>query len=404
MWTALAFLLALSPAERRLHEESFDLVWKTVREQHWDMQRVGQQWEREGKARRKQLMRARSAGEMRQAMQALLDSLGQSHFRVIAVGQESTPPSAATGELGDPGLRLDLVENRATVSEVEPGSPAMQAGVRPGWVLVRVRSLAGERHPVARGPGGKEVLASLLAGPLQESVEADFESPTGEQFAVILARQEPRGRKVRFGNLPEQRVWIETIPVAPQVGRLRFNAFLDPEHLMPAIEQAVNACRHCRGFIIDLRGNPGGLAAMATGVAGWFMSERGRKLGTLRARDRSEELEVRPRLRPFLGPLAILVDSASASTAEMLAGGLQDLGRARVFGERTAGAALPSQLLRLPNGDLFQFATANYASQSGRALEGHGVTPDEVVLQTRAALAAGGDAPRDAALRWIARQ
>ena len=102
--------------------------------------------------------------------------------------------------------------------------------------------------------------------------------------------------------------------------------------------------------------------------------------------------------------MAILVDGGSASTAEILAGGLQDSRRARLFGERTAGAALPSHMMRLPNGDGFQYATANYVSQSGRLLEGNGVTPDDVVPQTRAALLAGGDAPLDAALRWILRQ
>ena len=173
---------------------------------------------------------------------------------------------------------------------------------------------------------------------------------------------------------------------------------------MPAIESAVRACARCRGFLIDLRGNPGGLAAMAMGVAGWFTRDGDQKLGTLRARDHTEEFEIRQRARPFNGPLAVLVDGGSASTAEILAGGLQDLRRARLFGQRTAGAALPSQMIRLPNGDGFQFATATYISQSGRLLEGNGVTPDEIVPQTHAALAAGGDAPLDAALRWIMAQ
>jgi carboxyl-terminal processing protease len=102
--------------------------------------------------------------------------------------------------------------------------------------------------------------------------------------------------------------------------------------------------------------------------------------------------------------LAVLIDGGSASTSEILAGGLQDLKRARVFGTRSAGAALPSIIIKLPNGDGFQYANANYVSQSGKILEGVGVTPDVVVRHTRRALLSGRDAVVDAAMAWIRKQ
>jgi len=83
------------------------------------------------------------------------------------------------------------------------------------------------------------------------------------------------------------------------------------------------------------------------------------------------------------------------------AGGLQDLKRARIFGTRTAGAALPSDIIRLPNGDGFQYAIANYISQGGQPLEGIGVTPDEEIRPTRRELLAGKDPALDAAVNWI---
>jgi carboxyl-terminal processing protease len=108
-----------------------------------------------------------------------------------------------------------------------------------------------------------------------------------------------------------------------------------------------------------------------------------------------------PRPETYAGPLAILVDEGSASTSEILAGGMQDLKRARIFGTRTAGAALPSDIIRLPNGDGFQFAQASYTSESGNVLEGAGVTPDVVVPQTRDSLLAGHDLVVEAADEWI---
>jgi len=95
------------------------------------------------------------------------------------------------------------------------------------------------------------------------------------------------------------------------------------------------------------------------------------------------------------------VDGCSASTAEIFAGGLKDLKRARVFGTHTAGAALPSIFERLPNGDGFQYAIANYVSEGGRPLEGIGVTPDEEAGPSRSDLLAGRDPALDRALAWI---
>jgi len=110
---------------------------------------------------------------------------------------------------------------------------------------------------------------------------------------------------------------------------------------------------------------------------------------------------VNPRLPAFRGPLAILVDGSSASTSEIFAGGMQDLKRARVFGTRTAGAALPSFIEKLPNGDGFQTAAADYISEGGKRLEGLGVTPDVVVAPTRDSLLAGRDVALEAAVNWI---
>jgi carboxyl-terminal processing protease len=140
------------------------------------------------------------------------------------------------------------------------------------------------------------------------------------------------------------------------------------------------------------------------GMAGWFIDKPNQLLGTLYMRDTTLKFVVNPRARTFAGPLAILVDGASASTSEILAGGLKDLGRARIFGTRTAAAALPSMFEKLPNGDGFQYAIANYISEGGKPLEGLGVTPDVETPLTREALLEGKDPPLDAAIAWIQRQ
>ena len=121
-------------------------------------------------------------------------------------------------------------------------------------------------------------------------------------------------------------------------------------------------------------------------------------------RNTTLKFPVFPRPDAFRGPLAILVDGCSASTAEIFAQGLKDLHRARIFGTHTAGAALPSVFEKLPNGDGFQYAVADYISVGGQPLEGIGVTPDQEVRPTRKQLLDGKDPVLDAALSWIETQ
>ena len=131
--------------------------------------------------------------------------------------------------------------------------------------------------------------------------------------------------------------------------------------------------------------------------------DSGLELGRMVTRDRGYPLifSVNPRVDAYPGKVAVLVDGCSVSTSEIMAGGLRDLGRARVFGTRTAGAALPSVIERLPNGDAFQYAIANYISKSGEVLEGRGVEPQEVVELSREALLDGRDNVIEAAVHWI---
>ena len=143
---------------------------------------------------------------------------------------------------------------------------------------------------------------------------------------------------------------------------------------------------------------------MACGIAGWFFEDEGHDLGKMKTRQLELKFFINPRLGAYKGPLALLVDGSSASTSEFLAAGLQDLRRARIFGSRTAGAALPSIIERLPSGDGFQYAVANYFSVSGRILEGKGVEPDEAITLDRGSLGAGRDPVLEAAVRWITEQ
>jgi carboxyl-terminal processing protease len=243
---------------------------------------------------------------------------------------------------------------------------------------------------------------SELSGQRGESVAIVFLTADQDTVSMDLELGAPRGNLSRFGNMPEHHVWHMSETLPGEIGYFRFSMFMDLVNVAPAFNQAVKDHRQAAGMIIDLRGNPGGIGAMAMGMAGWFIPEKGHILGTMISRSGEIKFAVTPRAPVYNGPLAILVDDMSASTSEILAGGLQDLDRARVFGVRTAGAALPSYIEKLPNGDGFQYAVANYISENGQTLEGIGVTPDVTIELNQDAFAHHRDPILQAALEWIA--
>jgi len=308
-------------------------------------------------------------------------------------------------------MDVRVVGGQALVTSVDEGSPAAKAGVRPGWQILRIngREVAGSIETVSGVYKDSTLRDMMLSRAITSRLNSDFGGKVQVQFLdgsdrkvdLEIAEGAPRGTRSKFGLLPPQYVWVESRKLEGNIGYVAFNMFLDPARLMPAFEEAIRSFRECDGIVVDIRGNPGGIGIMAMGLAGWFIDQQGRQLGTMLTRATPLKFVVNPRLPTFRRPLAILVDGSSASTSEIFAGGMQDLKRARIFGTRTAGAALPSFIERLPNGDGFQCATANYISEGGKPLEGIGVTPDVEAPPTRALLLAGKDAALEAAIHWI---
>ncbi len=212
---------------------------------------------------------------------------------------------------------------------------------------------------------------------------------------------EPAGTPASFGNLPTFYVQFASKRLDRTVAYVSLSSFFDLVNVIKKFADTIEASSDADGLIIDLRGNPGGIGAMAWALGGFLVSEPGQKLGTMITRVGSLNFTIQPRPKPFKGPVAVLVDELSMSTSEIFAGGLRDLKRARVFGTKTPGAALPSTVEMLPNGDRFQYAFANYISANGKALEGAGVVPDVETPLTRDLLIAGRDPAVEAALSWI---
>lgn len=255
---------------------------------------------------------------------------------------------------------------------------------------------------------------SRLGGPQGDTIRLTVGDTPEQARTVHIVRGPLEGRISQFGNLPplSVRATLDSVAVTA-AGRATTVPLVYFSGWFPIIIQDLDriffGIRGAPGVILDLRGNPGGVVGMIAGVAGHF-TDTAATIGVLRGRGSSINIRTNPRTVNRQGqrvdvisaPLAILVDEFTASSSEFFAAGMQAIGRAKVFGSTSAGQSLPALMARLPSGDVLMHPIADHSDASGRRVEGIGVVPDVLTPLRREDLAAGLDAPLQAARRWLA--
>jgi carboxyl-terminal processing protease len=398
--------------------ETFDAAWRTVRDSHFDKTLNGVNWDAVSAELRPKAAAARTVGELRAVIRDMLGRLGQSHFALLPASADSAS-EAPRDTSGTPGFDVRLVNQDLLVTQVEPDGGGAAAGVHTGWKLRSVdgaatsallASLPDTLEPRLMQVEAWRLTQMRLRGPSGSRVALTFEDGSGATVQRSVERRLEPGEPVTVGNLPTMYVRVRShraeTPVGRPAGVIAFNVWMTA--VDRPFQKAVDEFRNSEGIVIDLRGNPGGLAAMLMGLSGHFIDER-KPLGVMKTRDNELRFPVNPRrvsasgerVQPFAGPVAILVDGLSGSASECFAGGMQSLGRVRVFGQRSMGQALPALFTRLPNGDVLIHAYGDFVTADGTRLEGRGVVPDEPIALDRRDLLAGRDRTLEAALAWF---
>jgi carboxyl-terminal processing protease len=410
---------AAAPAASASPLETFEAAWRVLKDNHVARTASGVDLDALAAELRPRAAKATSDAEVRAVIREMLDRVGQSHFAILPAPMASAMSASAVAptDVGTLGFDVRLIDNALVVSHVDAGGPADGAGVKPGWTLTRIGPRpvdaaledlgAGPSH--ARGFRAWAVGTALLRGRAGEPAELAFVDGTGKTLTRQVVRAPERGQPVKLGHLPALFARLDHRKVqhgSTSVGVITFNVWMTP--ISRQFDEAVDALRDTSGIVIDLRGNPGGVLTMIMGLSGHFV-ESPLTLGTITTRDSSLKLVANPRtvgvagqpVKPFAGPIAVLVDEGSYSASEIFSGGMQSIRRARIFGARTTGGALPAVLEKLPSGDVLQYAIGDFVTATGDRIEGHGVVPDTQVAPTRADLLAGRDPVLEAAIDWI---
>src|SRR5215469_7303180 len=272
------------------------------------------------------------------------------------------------GEFAGIGAEITRDENHPKIISPIDDTPAAKAGLKPGDIIFKIDG------KLTDGMDLKQAV-DLLRGPIGTPVRVTIVRAGVKPFDVTLVRAEIHVASVKSDLKPND------------IGYIRISLFSEKtnDELLKAINTMTQkAGGHLNGVVLDLRNDPGGLLDQAVAVAGDFLD--GGTVVSTRGRDPDDN-------RVFTAassgdriggaPMIVLVNGASASASEIVAGALKDRHRAQILGTRSFGKGSVQTIIPLEGRGAIRLTTALYYTPSGNSIQDRGITPDFVVLPPR---------------------
>ncbi len=287
------------------------------------------------------------------AINAMLEKLDP-YTVFIPESQVEDVRMMTTGEYGGIGALIQKAEEYAHITEPYEGFPAHKAGLIAGDLILEINGLdvkdktVSEISELLKGTPGSKLRLKIKREEIDKPIEKE------------LTRE-----KVRIDNIPYQTI------LEGDIGYLRLSGFTQKASAeVKEVIQQMKDEKALKGLIIDLRGNGGGLLNEAVDIANLFV-ERGELIVSTRGKAPERSTIHRTRQTPFdLDiPLVVLVNEASASASEIVAGALQDLDRAVVVGQKTFGKGLVQNVVPLTYNSQMKITVAKYYIPSGRCIQ-----------------------------------
>ncbi len=302
---------------------------------------------------------------MRGAIRGMLQALGDPHTGYMTPEEFADAQAPLEGEYEGIGAWVDVTATYLTIISPIPGSPAEKAGLRPGDQIIAVN--------------GED-----MTGVPPELVRRKVLGPAGEPVVLTIRRTNENGEVEEFDvTIVRAKITIKSVEYTMMdngIGYVRLITFGEktPQELENALRDLL--AQHPKGLILDLRNNGGGYLSTAVAVASQFLPPDQVVLYE-RSGDGTEEAYY-TRGKPLAAdlPLVVLVNEGTASASEIVAGALQDHGRAVLVGERTFGKGSVQQWIPLQSdGGAVRITVAYWLTPNKRLIHKQGLTPDEEV-------------------------
>ncbi len=385
-WLGLGALVSPAAAlttEQKLVSE----VWRIVNRTYLDETFNHQNW---AAVRQKTLSASFDNNQAAyQAIQKMLKSLDDPFTRFLDPEQYRSLQVNTSGELTGVGLQIALNSQTGKLEVITPiaGSPADKAGIRPRDRIVKIEGIATQNLTL-------------------DEAAARMRGPIGSFVTLLIERDGEGEREVRVTRdriaLNPVVAELRSSPDNQPVGYIRLNQFsanaaMELAHAITNLEK-----KGAAGYILDLRNNPGGLLQAGVEIARFWL-DSGTIVYTVNRQGIEGSFEA---FGPALtqDPLVVLVNQGTASASEILAGALQDNGRAQLVGETTFGKGLIQSLFELSDGSGLAVTIAKYETPKHRDINKLGIKPDKVIAQeaiTREQIATNADQQYQAAMELL---
>ena len=276
------------------------------------------------------------------------------------------------GEFG--GLGIQITSDKGAIRVISPidDTPAEKAGIKAGDYIIRIddeqvfdMTLNQAVKKMKGRPGTKVKLTIISEG--------------SEPKTLTLKRDIIKVKSVKFS----EKQLAESDADSPKIGYIRISDFgaTTVKELTDAVKKLEKA--KVVGYVLDVRNNPGGYLTAAIGVSDAFLDDG--EIVSTRGKEKTD-IERNFATRGDLTngkPIVVLINHGSASASEIVAGALQDNGRALVMGSQSFGKGSVQQQKPLGDGTAIHITIARYYTPSGRSIQNEGITPDVEVLQSR---------------------
>ena len=268
------------------------------------------------------------------------------------------------GHFGGIGIEITLVKDVLTVVSPIEDTPAYKAGVKSGDQIIRI--------------DGKTIKDISM----MEAVKK-LRGKKGTKVTITITREgmiKPRNIVLTRAEIQVHSVKAKTFD--NNIGYIRISSFNEKTaaDLRKALADVKVKSDPMQGLVLDLRNDPGGLLNQAIEVSDMFL--RSGVIVSTRGRTKSMETRMQAKddgAREMTVPMVVLVNEGTASAAEIVAGALQDNGRALIVGTRTFGKASVQTVIRLEDGSALKLTTARYYTPKGRSIQAEGIKPDLIV-------------------------
>ena len=342
-----------------------DEVWQIVNQEYVDNSFNNVDW----LATRQQLLSKNYTSKQQayEAIRAALKPIGDPYTRFMDPEQFQALTNQTSGELSGVGIRLELDEKTKALQIVSPieNSPAAKAKLQPGDGIVAIDGKS------TKGMSLEEA-SSMIRGEVGTSVTLQI-SRDGKQFDVKLSRAQIELPAVHHTLKQEGQM---------RIGYISLNEFSAhaPEQMQKAIKNLEK--QKVGGYVLDLRGNPGGLLNASVEIARMWL-DSGLIVRTVDRKGGDQKFSAN-KTALTKSPLVVLVDGNSASASEILAGALKDNKRASVIGSKTFGKAVVQSVHSLSDGSGLAVTIQHYFPPNGEDINHKGIEPDVKLELTEA--------------------